>query len=162
MENFISMFSNKLNELNLSRSLDSLIKFNNKDENLDILFNNYNNNYKTYDNSFSGLDINFLKENINDKLVFSYSNLNDYYKCPFKFYVKYILGIKTYEVKLAQFIGSAFHYVLENVNSCDDDVDKYFDQYIELHKTDLKMTNKEKHFINYLNGLHLKLMIVKI
>ena len=82
------MFSNKLNELNLSRSLDSLIKFNNKDDNLDILFNNYNNYYKTYDNSFSGLDTDFLKENINDKLVFSYSNINDYYKCPIKFYVK--------------------------------------------------------------------------
>ncbi len=162
MENFISMFSNKLNELNLSRSLDSLIKFNNKDDNLDILFNNYNNYYKTYDNSFSGLDTDFLKENINDKLVFSYSNINDYYKCPFKFYVKYILGIKTYEVKLAQFIGSAFHYVLENVSNCNDDVDIHFDQYIELHKTDLKMTNKEKHFINYLRKeIHFVVQTIK-
>ena len=46
----------------------------------------------------------------------SYTKLNDYFSCPFRFYLKYILNIKEKtEDNHSTFIGSMYHYVLEKV-----------------------------------------------
>ncbi len=143
----VSNYFNDLNKLNMTKSIDSLIKFNEQESKLALLYNNYECKYKTYDNSFGGIDINLLRDKINDKIVFSYSNISDYYKCPFRFYVNNILNIKTFETKLAQVIGNIFHYVLEKSLEKELDIDSLIDDYLREHKDEFNMNYKDKYFI---------------
>lgn len=147
----VSNYSHELNKLNLAKRIDNLIKFNEYSSDLEVLNNTYNIDYKTYDNRFSGVDNLTLFNKINDNIAFSYSNINSYYECPFKFYISSILMVNEFENTLDQFIGSLFHYCLEKcLNNKDVSIDSIYDEFIELNKDKLKFTNKEKFFINIL------------
>lgn len=146
----VSNYFNDLNKLKMTKAIDSLIKFNEHDNTLALLYNNYECKYKTYDNSFSGIDVNLLRTNIDDKIVFSYSNISDYYKCPFKFYLNHILKIKTFETNLSQVIGNIFHYVLEKCLENDLDISSLIDEYLNEHKDEFNMTYKDAYFIDSL------------
>lgn len=150
MDEFVSKYSDDLNLLNLSKSIDKKLKFNTEDKNLSILFSNYNTTYKTYSNSFSGIDVTKLRERLDDKFIFSYSNISEYYKCPFRFYNNYILKIREYETKLSQFIGSLFHFVLEKCLDGEYLIDEVYDEYIEKHFMEIEDTYKNKYFIESL------------
>lgn len=150
MQNFISLYSDDLNKLNLSKSIDNLIKYNSKDENLSKLFFNYESHYKTYNNIFTGIDNNLLREKIDDNFVFSYSNIADYYKCPFKFYANHILKIKSYEKTIHQFIGSLFHYVLEKCLEDNISINGVFDEYVNEHFNEIDKTYKNSYFVESL------------
>ena len=147
---FISHYSNEYNKLYLSKSLDSLIKYNEINDNLEMLYSSYADNYKTYDNSFTGIDNKLLVSEIDDKLTFSYSNISTFYKCPFRFYVNHILKINEFETTLEQFIGNLFHYVLEKTLEDKISVDEAYDEYIKISHESLTLTNKEKFFIKSL------------
>ncbi len=67
-----------------------------------------------YDSSFKATlkDLDLKKQ----PLTLSYTKLNDYFSCPFRFYVKYILNIQEkLEDNNSLFVGSMYHYVLEKV-----------------------------------------------
>ena len=49
---------------------------------------------------------------IDNKLLLSYSSLDNYYHCSFKYYIKNILKLDPYEEQFMAFVGSLFHYVL--------------------------------------------------
>lgn len=148
--NFISNYSSDFNKLMLAKKIDNLIKFNENDEMLEILYNNYDINYKSYDNKFTGINNEHLLADINDKIIFSYTNISDYYSCPFKFYLARVLKIDKFETTLDQFIGSLFHFVLQNSLDGDMDIDEAYDKYIEDHKEDIEFTNKVKYFLKVL------------
>lgn len=152
MNTFISAYSDDLNKLNLSKSIDALIKYNTVEDNLGVLINNYDSKYKTYNNAFTGIDDEDLRERLNDNFVFSYSNIVDYYKCPFKFYANHILKIRAFETTLSQFIGSLFHYVLENCLEGDKSTHEAFDEYVNIHISELESTYKNKYFIESLRN----------
>lgn len=147
---FISNYSHEFNKLYLTKSLDSLIKFNEYTDDLGILYNNYPDTYKIYDNKFTGIDNNLLISNIDDNITFSYSNISTFYKCPFRFYVNHILKINEFESTLEQFIGNIFHYCLEECLEDKISVDDAYDEYINKNAEKLKFTNKEKYFIKTL------------
>lgn len=149
-ENFISNYSNDYNKLMLAKKIDNLIKFNENDEELEILYNNYNIGYKSYDNKFTGINNEHLLADINDKIIFSYTNISDYYSCPFKFYLARVLKIDKFETTLDQFIGSLFHFVLQNSLDGDMDIDDSYDKYIEEHNEDIEFTNKVNYFLKVL------------
>lgn len=150
MDDFVSNYSNSLNILNLSKSIDNKIKFNTDDKNLSLLFSNYKTNYKTYSNEFKGIDLKTLKEKIDNNFVFSYSNIVEYYKCPFRFYTNRILKIENYETDLSQFIGSLFHYVLENCLEDTSKINEVFKEYVDAHFHEIDDTYKNKYFIESL------------
>ncbi|MCH5166853.1 MAG: PD-(D/E)XK nuclease family protein [Erysipelotrichales bacterium] len=147
---FISDYSNEYNKLSLSKSLDSLIKFNEVNDNLEILYNSYPDIYKSYDNKFTGIDNKLLVSEIDDKITFSYTNISTFYKCPFRFYVNHILKINEFETTLEQFIGNLFHYVLEETLEDKISVDDAYDEYIKKTYQSSTLTNKEKYFIKSL------------
>ena len=133
-------------KINLTKKLDNLIKYNIKDNELETLYSNYEIPYNTYDNKFTKIDKNNLLEYINNKLLLSYSSMDNYYHCAFKYYINNILKLNPYEETFYTIIGSLFHHVLEKTLKNNDDYKKYWNEYIST----LKLTNKEKFFINNL------------
>lgn len=146
-----SKYNDDLNKLEFAREIDYLIKFNENNNNLSILNNSYDINYKSYDNKFTNIDNNKLIDLINNKIKFSYSNIKNYYQCPFSFYLNYILKIGTYEQNFGGFVGSLFHYILENcLNNTSLDIDDTYDNYIKDNQDKCELHNKEYFFLDIL------------
>lgn len=159
-DTLISKYSNKINTLDFARKLDNMKKYNEYDEVLESYASSYDIPYETYDNSYTKVDKNKLHNKINDVLSFSYSNVSQYYECPFKFYLSSILKIREYTQRLDQFIGSLFHYVLEKCLDTDTPIDEVYDEYIS--NSNNEFTNKEKYFIeNLREEIHFIIDIIR-
>ena len=116
-------------------------------DNLDIYINTLGNiKYNSYNNKFKGIDIKDLKEYLNYKLNLSYSSLNNYHKCSFRYYLANILNIDKYEDTFEGYLGSLFHDVLEKCLINNLDIDTEINNYI--NKSERILDNKEKFFIN--------------
>ena len=126
-----SNYSNQINKLSLAKSIDSLIKFNIYNDNLSILYNNYKIPYMSYDNRFSGIDKNSLYKYLDNSLNLSYSSMDNYYHCAFKFFVANILKLDCFESNLQAYIGNLYHYVLSKAFICDFDFDNTVKHFIE-------------------------------
>ena len=126
-----SKYSNDINKLSLAKSIDSLIKFNIYNDNLSILYNNYKIPYMSYDNRFSGIDKNNLYKYLDNKLNLSYSSMDNYYHCAFKFYISNILKLDCFETTLQAYIGNLYHYVLSKAFIDDFDFDNSVRYFIE-------------------------------
>lgn len=144
----ISAYSDLNNKIILANKLDKLIKFNELDDTTIVLNNNYSIPYNEYNHKYKTVNKDKLINTIDGKLNFSYSNIEKYYECPFKFYLKSILKIDEYNDTLDTLIGNAFHHTLEV--SLRDDVDPsiVYDEYIK--NVDMPLNNKDKFFISTL------------
>lgn len=148
-DNMIDTFdkSNIYNKIRLSYMLDDYIKFNIHDNNLDKLYYNYNDiPYLKYDNKYKTIDNELFKKYIDNKINLSYSSLNNFYKCKFRFYLNDILKLTEFEETFHTIIGNLFHHVLECAFKPNFDFDKEFNNFI----VDKELTYKEKFFINKL------------
>ena len=128
------------NLLNLSISLDKLIKYGTKDERLNILYSNYKNiNYRTYDNTFKGINKQDLYNYLNNTLTLSYSSIQSYNECAFKYYLKNILKVNDNVDSFKAKIGTIFHEILSNIYK-----ENY--NYTQEYKNKIKdfSTNKER------------------
>jgi len=139
-------YSIKHAQLKLSEMLDDLIKFGNKNVLLKTYFNTLKIPYMEYNNSFSGIDKFILREYLNKKIVLSYTSLDTFYKCQFKYYLDNILKLNKYEETFNTFVGNLFHFVLSRIYCDDFDLEKDYNYYIN-EKT---FSNKEKFFLNKL------------
>ena len=140
-------YSDSMNQYHLTQSLDNLIKYNEKDENLAILYHNYPQiSYRTYNNAYTKINIESLKNYLKPKLTLAYSSLNNYYNCAFKYYINNILKLDPYEETFAIFIGNLFHDVLSKMYSDTFDLDVVYNEYIK----NKILTPKESFFINKL------------
>lgn len=102
----------KLNRILLGQKLDEFIKYNFKDEELINLYSTTEINYNTYNNKYKKIKYDLLKENIKE-LNLSFSNIDVFYKCKFRFYLENILKIKKNKETVSLEIGNLFHKVLE-------------------------------------------------
>ena len=142
-----NVYSNQINKIHLSEKLDKLIKFSNKDEDLDILYNTYNNiDYLTFNNKFKGINKNDLYKYLDNKLLLSYTSLDNYYRCSFRYYLNNILKLTDFESKFATTIGNIFHYVLSKCFESDFNFEKEFNESIK----DLDLSIKDKFFLSKL------------
>ena len=140
-------YSDSMNQYHLTQLLDNLIKYNEKDENLAILYHNYPQiSYRTYNNAYTKINIESLKNYLKPKLTLAYSSLNNYYNCAFKYYINNILKLDPYEETFAIFIGNLFHDVLSKMYSDTFDLDVVYNEYIK----NKILTPKESFFINKL------------
>lgn len=105
-------YSNIYNEITLTKYLDKLNKFNIKNKDIEYLLYNYEIPYQKYDNSFKGIEKEDLYKYLDDKLLLSYSSMDNYYKCGFRYYLNNILKITNYEETFAIKIGNIFHEIL--------------------------------------------------
>lgn len=137
IDNSVS-YSEKYNKIKLTRGIDNYIKYGTKDNDFDVLYNNFKVNYNSYDNSYK------LINRVMDKLNLSYSKMQVYNKCAFRYYLNEILKLDIFEENFSTIIGSMVHYVLEKcLANSDNDVKKYVLEYLG----DRTFTNKEKFFL---------------
>ena len=141
--------SDLYNQIVLSNSLDKLIKYGVKDENL-VYLNNYDLNYRKYDNKYNKIENEDLLKYLNDNLLLSYSSIDNYYKCSFRYYLNNILKVNKFEETYQTVLGSLFHYVLSKAFTDDFDFEKEYQIFLDNQK--YQFNNKEIFFIEKLKN----------
>lgn len=122
-------FSNIYNKLHLIKEYDNYYKYGIISEDLKILRSNYKDlKYQSYDNSFTGIDKNKYLANF-EKLSLSYTTIDNYFRCSFRYYITSTLNIKeentdTFYIE----IGNIFHYVLSKYRDNDFNFDEAFEK----------------------------------
>lgn len=134
------------NKIKLCKYLDDYYKYNIKNPDMDTLLNNYDLPYKNYDNKYNLINRNTLEKLINNKLNLSYSSMQSYNECSFKYYIQNILKLDVYEDKFSSYIGILFHHILEIGINKEINVKEEIDKFI----IDRKFNNKEKYYIEKL------------
>ena len=141
-------YSTIYDKLLLSQKLDMLDKYNELDDKIDLMYHNYKDiNYKVYDNQFKSVDSKKMLNYLSPKLKLSYSSLNDYFECAFKYYINHVMKLKSIEDSFYLTIGNLFHYVLSKAFLKDFDFESTWSSYLK----DLTLSNKEKFFLNKLH-----------
>ncbi len=139
-------YSNKLNRYRLSKKLDQFSKYNFKDENLEKLYSTYqDNNYLQYDHSYKQIN-----KELDESLNLSYSQINNYFRCPFKYFIERKLKINDETSQFHLQLGNIFHEVLKKVFE-DDMIDEkviscLIDETIEKVISEQRYTESEKYF----------------
>ena len=115
-------FNKALDDLYLASKLDDYVKYN---EQNDILLKHYYSElgYNSYDNHFKGLNKDSFKAQIKTPFNLSYTDLHNYYQCPFKYYCKSILKIDTFTPTIDTMLGSYAHAILEDFENEKDEFD---------------------------------------
>lgn len=140
------------NKLILNEKLDDYYKYNEKSSSLSALISSYDIKYNTYNNKFKGIATSDLYNYINSSLLISYTSLNSYYECKFKYYVNYILKVNPFESNFSTVIGNLFHYIFSVMDNSLFNFEREWDNYIKK----LELTDKEKFFLNNLKADLLK------
>ncbi|MBR4262647.1 MAG: PD-(D/E)XK nuclease family protein [Bacilli bacterium] len=160
-EIFTNSYSTLYSKIKLSRYIDDLVKFGINSKELSKYYSNYKIDYSTYNNSFTGIDSDLLLKLLNNKLVLSYSSINNYNKCQFRYYLENILKINKYEESFQQKIGNLFHYLLsiclDDNFDLDSEWNKYLKQYILSPKEEILLIKLKKELsfiINFVKKLH--------
>ena len=140
-------YSEKSNKSIYTMYLDDYVKYGIKNNNLDLLYSNYDkNNYLDYNNEFTSINKDNLIKYLNNELSLSYSSINNYYQCSFKYYLSNILKIDEFEETFFTILGSLFHRVLSKMNEENFDLDKEYYDYLKYYE----FNNKEKFFFEKL------------
>ena len=140
-------YSQKLTKLEYAKKLDLLNKYGSYTDELAVYYNTFKEiNYNSYDNTFKNIDIDLLKNVLKHKLTLSYSSLDIYNKCAFRYYIKNVLKLDKYEESFDAFIGSVFHAILEKCLNSNLNVEEEIEKYIEQRGKTLSV--KERFFIN--------------
>lgn len=143
----VNKYSNKMNYIHLGEHLDNLIKYGVKEKDIDVLYNNYSDiKYLKYDNRFKGIDKKDFLDYIDNKLLLSYSSVDNYYRCSFRYYLNNILKLSEFEETFAINIGNIFHYVLSKCFNEDFDFEKEWNESIK----NIDFTQSDKFFLKKL------------
>lgn len=139
--------SNFYNQIKLLGYLDYFHRYGKINDNIYKLYSGQIlNNYRTYNNQFTGISKDSLLSYLNNKLLLSYSSLDNYFRCSFRYYLTNILKIDKFEETFYTSVGNLFHKIL---SIC---FDSDFDFELEFNKelTNYKFNNKERLLINKL------------
>ena len=136
IDNFTN--SNIYNELRLGEKLDEFYKYGDKEDNLEKLNNHYNIPYNTYSNEYTGIDNKKYLSSIKEPLNMSYSSMNDYSECGFKYYIKHVINLSVYEEKFPAFLGSLYHRILSIYKRTNFDYEKEFSEYLKSRELSFK------------------------
>ncbi len=131
-------YSNIYNELHLAEMLDKYNLYNEKDELIDILNSHYKIPYNTYSNSYTGINNDLYIRSIIRPLRMSYTALNSYNECGFKYYLNYVLKINSYEDTFEAFIGSMYHKILSLYRKTIFNFEEEYNKYLEKRELSLK------------------------
>lgn len=128
-------------KLDYSGKLDKFIKYGIKDSSLDLLYSNIDMSYRTYDNNFKNVEKSDLKEYLNNKLLLSYTSIDNFYKCGFSYYLNNILNLDPFNETFNAYVGSFIHFCLSKK---DEDILKVFEEF----KSEFELTKKDEFFLS--------------
>ena len=104
------LHSNKANRNRYGELLDNLDKYGEHNDDLDSMYSTYDrNNYGDYDNSYKNFNVG--KETVE----LSYSSMQSYYECAFKYYLDNILRPDDSDATFFTTIGTIAHNVLQEM-----------------------------------------------
>ena len=96
--------------------------------------------YLSYDNQFNA-DPSIVAKS---KLELSYSSLNEYCECPFKYYIDYVLKLRINEENFAASLGDVIHKILEDAfDKNDQQIKEKYREYVN-NKELFNYTNDER------------------
>ncbi|MCI8459847.1 MAG: hypothetical protein HFE81_00485, partial [Bacilli bacterium] len=130
--------SNFYNKLRLAEKLDKFNLFGEKDDYLEELSVHYKIDYKTYDNKYTGINNDLYQKHLAYPLRISYTSLNSYNECKFKYYIKNVLKLDEYTDTFAAFIGSMYHKILSLYQRTNFDFESEYQKYLETRELSLK------------------------
>lgn len=137
----------KYNNYLLSKDLDKYIKYKENCKELENLY--YENNlYNSYDNSYKKINSNNLYNYLDHNLNISYSSLETFYKCPFRYYLDNIIRVNKYEEdSVSIIVGNLVHYVLSvGLDKSDEEISNIIDEY--LNNLTIEQNNKQFFYNN--------------
>lgn len=149
--------SNFYNKLSLANLLDRYDKYGEQTSYLWELLKYYKINEHTYHNQFSGINLSSMLENMNHVLRLSYTALNTYYLCAFRYYITYILKLNPFQDTFSILIGNLFHFIFSVMYEENFNFDREWNQYISSYDLSLK----EKFLLQNLKD-RLEEVIIKI
>lgn len=152
-----TIYSKEFSMISLGKMLDELIKYDYKDNLLDSYYNSILIPYMQYDNKYTGISKEKLIKKLNNKLLLSYSTIDNYYRCAFRYYITSVLKIDKYCETFKTFVGNLFHYILSVSFNDDFNLNKEWDNYIK----DKELSVSEQFFLVKLKN-ELKLIIDEV
>lgn len=139
-------YSNEYNKIKLVSLKDEFNKFGTITNDLLKLNTKYKEEYLSYDNKFKNIKSDKLREFINNKLTLSYTSVNEYYQCAFRYYLSYILRVNKFEDTFEITIGNIFHKILSECFTDDYNFEENFKKYVNESK--YEFTISDKFFLN--------------
>lgn len=107
--NYSYNYSKEFNNYRVSSILDTYYKYHEEDKDFAFLTTNIDTSkYTSFDHKFKGINRPITPYSL------SYSNLDDLAKCPFKYYLKHILKLDSFDENFNTKIGNIFHSVLKD------------------------------------------------
>jgi ATP-dependent helicase/DNAse subunit B len=100
------------------------------------------------------LDSKLVEEILKDVPCLSYSSINEYFKCNFKFLLKKIIKVpETYGERLPAIIGTLFHKTLQRIDEVPSDLNKkeeFFTSVLEtlIEDNEYDLSNKELFYLH--------------
>lgn len=135
-------YSKLNNRLRTCSLIDDYRKYGVYNNDLELYTSNYQIPYQTYSNKYTKVNLN------KDKLLLSYTSMNNYYKCSFRYYLQSILKLDKESDKFSQYLGSIFHYVLEKNLKEGNDIEELINGYIK--DNNIEFSVKDKYFLDKL------------
>ncbi|HBA37664.1 MAG TPA: hypothetical protein DCY94_02985 [Firmicutes bacterium] len=133
----------------LIKEKDENRKYGTTTDTLLTLRNHYDGSpYMNYDNKFKGIAREKLMGHLQNKLTLSYSSMNTYYQCAFRYYLDNILKMDEFDSTFETTIGSIFHRVLSLAFKDNFDFDLDWRESIE--RETFEFRDREKFFLNIL------------
>lgn len=126
----------------LACSLDTYYKYQEKNQDFHKLFKHtFIDDYQSYQNQYQGINETYLKEYLKGEMTLSYSSMDTFFHCPFRFYLKHILKVPEKQTSKATIIGTFFHEVLSKLYQ-----EEEIDTCIEASIHEIEAITKEEQF----------------
>lgn len=149
-------YSRLYSEICYAQDLDNLYKYNDESKYLKIYQNNLNIPYREYNNKFTSINKSLLKERLLEGLSLSYTSLETFNECSFKYYLSKILRLDIYDESFKTIIGQVVHHILEIGINKSIDIDKEISLFIK--NMDFNFKDRELFYLHLLSK-ELKFML---
>ena len=143
--------SNMFNRIKLIKLLDENRKFGSINDKLGLLLGNYNKlSYLDYDNNYKGIDSKLLNKYLNNSLTLSYTSINSYYQCAYRYYLSNILNLNKYEQTFETIVGNIYHKILSECFVDNYNYEEAWNKQVDYYKKKFEFTKSDLFFLDIL------------
>ena len=114
-----------------AKDLDNLYKYNDDGKYLSMYQNNLNISYREFNNKYTKIDKNLLKERLASGFTLSYTSLESFNECGFKYYLSKVMNLDLYLETFKTIIGKIVHHILEIGLESDIDIELEISKFIK-------------------------------